>query len=1105
MENHYFVTNDPALMAYGMGSFSKNTVKTGLKKIYDDGDKISEEEFYTNTIQGMSSLADDAEQSEDESSFELLDALNLDGSWTATTFNSNSKTETKKTYSWQEVKDLIDDFEEQMEKLILQPEDRDDESNKRKEVKKFLRDNIAPIKAGQEKCLTIYQAPLWEKESDDDTVYYVELHFTLPSERNNQRVVGQKGRPVIAEVGRRATGATYSLSKTRLRRVIDGEFGVFVDADAKDGSVTGDLASGPMRISYNEGLGMWESAQTILARLITDVSAPENANFQMPPESDGYIEDEEFDASKFYDTADEFYGGGFTTGVAVPVQSHAKNPHMFGPNIRIDSGGKKVEKIRVVNRSAKTFTAGTLVLCTLIGAEWIIQEFSDPGNLDTSASFGAWTFSKLIANGDSFFREKDGGSLVDVGDYEARARKAWYDGWKSAQAGGTPLLAHHDGNTIYNKNISMLQSLISAVSSAAQGNVLALFGGAAFNLSNNYFSSTSFDSVDYYTGVNNMDSLDAKYPQWGVEGNSPEVKTFWGPLFPDGYVAKPAGESTAAYGINSDKYFFSTEIPSDLKQLPADIAVNGPYRNGTYQSPILPIDYFQSQIEANGFYAATKAYLGTTVNNPTYKDGFGYVPSNPKRLQFTALSAEAVIGGSDRSDFTTGAFAGSDSRKGTFLQAVYDYANKEEVASGHTFGHMKARHGGESLKYDDDLQYIPNTSTPSDFSPLWETGVGDGTNGLHVVGITSAINKIKKPGGGTVNIDVNQMFGLQVWKTTVVSQSDNTFFLPIGGGFGGGSVSTNTTGYCKNQWGSRNDKYNDFGTTALHARVYDGWPNEDTIWDTRYFSALHFNPTKEDEDGVCEVDFPVPTLQDGGIASVGTNPNNVEFKDKSDWAMDTIRRGMLLTNGGFAYGKLTLGLDVDNAIIAKAGEEAVDGTIDNVPKGYSLTVTTSGGAVTGISANTIPANASSWANFLNTIGLGEPLEGEDFSASNFESEYTDDSGTVHKGFIIDYADAVIVIPGIVKMVNKVDPAPRQHGGISRLTDASNPIEDRGCNNNKVTGVKTSELTLEYNDQGEYDLFLFFHNDITHSWINNSYPSANPPLINDPQFVSITIS
>ena len=139
---------------------------------------------------------------------------------------------------------------------------------------------------------------------------------------------------------------------------------------------------------------MWESAQTILARLLTDVAAPENANFQIPPESNGYIDDVNFDASKFYNTADEYYGGGFTTGIAAPVQSHGKNPHMFGPNIRIDSGGKKIEKIRVVNRSAKTFTAGTLVLCTLIGAEWIIQEFSDPGNLDTSASFGGLDFLK---------------------------------------------------------------------------------------------------------------------------------------------------------------------------------------------------------------------------------------------------------------------------------------------------------------------------------------------------------------------------------------------------------------------------------------------------------------------------------------------------------------------------------------------------------------------------------------------------------------------------------------------------------------------------------------------------------------------------------------
>ena len=150
---------------------------------------------------------------------------------------------------------------------------------------------------------------------------------------------------------------------------------------------------------------------------------------------------------------------------------------------------------------------------------------------------GAWTFSKLIANGDSFFREKDGGFLVDIGDYEARARKAWYDGWKTAQAGSSDtLLPHHNGNTIYENNISILASLIDTLGNLAQGNILSVFGDGVFNFSNDYFSSTSFDSVNYYTGVNNMETLANQRPQDGIEGFSQDVKTFWGPLFPDGYV-----------------------------------------------------------------------------------------------------------------------------------------------------------------------------------------------------------------------------------------------------------------------------------------------------------------------------------------------------------------------------------------------------------------------------------------------------------------------------------------------------------------------------------------------------------------------------------------
>ncbi|MQF98279.1 MAG: hypothetical protein FI729_01940 [SAR202 cluster bacterium] len=44
------------------------------------------------------------------------------------------------------------------------------------------------------------------------------------------------------------------------------------------------------------------------------------------------------------------------------------------------------------------------------------------------------------------------------------------------------------------------------------------------------------------------------------------------------------------------------------------------------------------------------------------------------------------------------------------------------------------------------------------------------------------------------------------------------------------------------QWGYGTDNVFDFGTTALHARVFDQWPNDQTVFDPRYFSVLHFNP-----------------------------------------------------------------------------------------------------------------------------------------------------------------------------------------------------------------------------------------------------------------------
>jgi len=49
------------------------------------------------------------------------------------------------------------------------------------------------------------------------------------------------------------------------------------------------------------------------------------------------------------------------------------------------------------------------------------------------------------------------------------------------------------------------------------------------------------------------------------------------------------------------------------------------------------------------------------------------------------------------------------------------------------------------------------------------------------------------------------------------------------------------------QWGYVPDNVESFGTTALHGRLFDQWPDEQTVYDPRYFAVHHFNPGTADE------------------------------------------------------------------------------------------------------------------------------------------------------------------------------------------------------------------------------------------------------------------
>ena len=163
------------------------------------------------------------------------------------------------------------------------------------------------------------------------------------------------------------------------------------------------------------------------------------------------------------------------------------------------------------------------------------------------------------------------------------------------------------------------------------------------------------------------------------------------------------------------------------------------------------------------------------------------------------------------------------------------------------------------------------------------------------------------------------------------------------------------------RWGSSSDGQMDFGTTAGYAKVYDAWPEEQTIFDPRYFAVMHFNagqlmtlpggkfvgdPSQDDSSKMDEytnmyrwvdneefdVDYRVPTVSGnpGDVNLIEIEEGREVFSDfahsqltglaglirpKEEWKVVTTRRGMLLP---FKYRKKTLCLTSTDGNVASA-------------------------------------------------------------------------------------------------------------------------------------------------------------------------------------------
>ena len=201
--------------------------------------------------------------------------------------------------------------------------------------------------------------PLGRELTESEKIY-LRLYFIDKNDLDSSRIVVPKGEPQYTALPKRPTGKAYSLNSTNSL-----DTGAYADVadDRKGVADPKEMVSARLRTSYNSALKCHDIQNQIIAILLEDLSpaaiaVPNLDNLDNIPQN------------QFYATDGEKYLGAFTTAEAMPVGLENGNPYMFGPNLLV-CDDTTVEKIRVVNRSPRSFTKNQRVLCHFIGNEWI--------------------------------------------------------------------------------------------------------------------------------------------------------------------------------------------------------------------------------------------------------------------------------------------------------------------------------------------------------------------------------------------------------------------------------------------------------------------------------------------------------------------------------------------------------------------------------------------------------------------------------------------------------------------------------------------------------------------------------------------------------------
>lgn len=977
-----------------------------------------------------------------------------------------------------------------------------------------------------------------------DATTELRLYFQSKDKRDNSRRMSINGDPLISAVPRTATGRRFHWSRTMQSRVpkrITDEDGNVLQTFTgsykiqKRGEYSIDeddneaMVSSALRMFYNESLGCFESgSQVILAKLLQDIDPAPISEIDLSA-LDGLSPED------LYDPNSPYYMSQFTTGIAMPLSIHNANPHTFGPNI-IDDKSNKKEKIRVVNRVARSFKQNDVVLCILIGSEWIILDFGEQQLEPPGIKLGKWSFTKMMVNSDGYLQDKDGQEIVAEDAYSIRMKSKFYTDMNASMFDNPVMSEFNDINLLARLNAAPSQQLSDVV---IEDLVLPDMTDILFKPTDKYIQATSFDMVGANMGGNNSHGNIIGRTNRVISNNTADpspaetiqdIGVWWGPLFTDGFASsktlsiKETNKSVRYEGISS--YFggasplnlsagddksttggmFDDRLDFNFYQLPADIGTNAS-PSGQYGSPIESLsllteyEYRANLAQAYDDYRnSVERFSWIATSGDAYSSFYDLEPVTKNKLQLIPMAwampsgeASGVVSGIPNLDLLWGNMFSRESEylPYTFADGVPWDLQVENRPKGEPYG----------------VEYTFRDTDPR----------GSSYDGANLLAITAGRNTVRIGGGASLQFDASYSLGLPKWTTTTGGQVTPPTILPIGGGlaFGGGTNAIRTYGFP--QWGSSSTVLSQvWGGSNLKVKVYDHWPEEDTIYDVRYFQPLHFCAgrigtaantiiadsgvsltdeekqnwdVKESTLGAYQyertvdqtsypVDFRVPTYGDptdiafdnsvipagrlinrkGVAGSQALEDTTAQIRPVEEWRVNTICRGMMVDeNFGFRYMKRVIGINPDDYTIISAGEGFAEGMVfdTELPNDIIIEIgPTSGGA-------------------LGEDSLIIKDKGQGLLPDRF-NKITADNTDAGYGMILDIGTAKVMFhTGIVYDRLEETSHPNKQGSVGCLPKSDG---DGGV----LMGSKSTTIGISKpNDTNLYDIFFFYVNDVGH--------------------------